>query len=353
MSEPRKRQRITGGTSSLSDTQDMSAASVQDQHVATTLAASVEARNVATTSDAQHILAANVEAQNVATNLAADVETQIVAAVPIANTAGHYLTANVAGVVCLKCNCPLQRRGSTLWIPEEKVIKNHWRQNECYVGDKVPIASKARKKLRDDQIDIHERILRLPDTAESYISKVFPSEHSKQSKKKCCTKCGFTSRDKPNFEKHYGKMNKYGCIKASHSSQDTIIINKNTGLRMPQKMIQIIIEGKFSLPYITRPPSYSYPQYAPPLQLSPPTAQLPPPPSVTQSQQSIPQATFHASQIEMEKVTSPHARPVAVKESETVNDSLQCFVNSSKTQTEQTASLRPCQDAFNNSSSID
>ena len=82
MSEPRKRQRITGGTSSLSDTQDMSAASVQDQHVATTLAASVEGRNVATTSDAQHILAANVEAQNVATNLAADVETQIVAAVP-------------------------------------------------------------------------------------------------------------------------------------------------------------------------------------------------------------------------------------------------------------------------------
>ena len=267
MSEPRKRQRITGGTSSLSDTQDMLDASVEDQIVAAV-------------------------------------------PVPVANPAGHYLTANVAGVSCRKCDCSLQIRGSKLWIPEEKVIINHWNQNKCYVGDKAPIASKARVKLKNDQIDIHERISRCPDTAESYLSKVFPSQHSKKSKKKCCTKCGFTSRDKPTLEKHYGNMNKYGCIKASHSSQDTVITNKNTGLRMPQKMIQIIIEGKFSLPYITRPPSYSYPQYAPPLQLSPPTAQLPPPPSVTQSQQSIPQATFHASQIEMEKVTKISYRKI-------------------------------------------
>lgn len=161
--------------------------------------------------------AANVEVQNVATNLAADVETQIVAAVPVANPAGHYLTANVAGVSCRKCDCSLQIRGSKLWIPEEKLIINHWNQNKCYVGDKAPIASKARVKLRNDQIDIHERISRCPDTAESYISKVFPSQHSKQSKKKCCTKCGFTSRDKPTLEKHYGNMNKHTPLKIQSS----------------------------------------------------------------------------------------------------------------------------------------
>ena len=122
---------------------------------------------------------------------------------------------------------------------------------------------------RDDQIEIHNRISRRPDTAESYLSKVFPSQLCNHSKMKCCTKCGFSSSDTSHLKNHYGKRNKHGCVQEFHSTQEKeiVITNKTTGLQMPQKMIQKIIEGNFSLPYITRPPSYSYPQYAPPLRV--------------------------------------------------------------------------------------
>jgi hypothetical protein len=153
----------------------------------------------------------------------------------------------------------------------------------------------------------------------------------------CCTKCGFSARDAFNLRAHYGEKNLYGCIPELHATEDkvAVVTNSNTKVEIPKQMLQDINKGKFKLPYNT-PPSIDIQHSQPPLQLN---SQLPPPPMVTPQRQSIPQVAFHASQNEMAKATSPQARPVAVNARESVNEALMCFVDASKTPTEQKQQL--------------
>lgn len=264
-------------------------------------------------------------------------------ATPVANH-GHFLKANIVGVLCTKCGCPVQIRGSKLWIPNRKVIKRHWKNNpQCYVGNQFPNASNTESQLKADQIAMHERISRQPSAAQSLLSDAFPTEHCDKKKKKCCTKCGFTSSEACDFKTHYGRKNQYGCLRELHSTQgkETVVTNKNTGVTLPQTLIEQINTGKFSLPYrsntqYTPRSNTQYTQMPPP---SLPVTQLPPPSTVTPQRQCIPQVTFHASQNEMAKATLPQARPVAVNARETVNEALQCFINASKTPAEQKQQL--------------
>ena len=97
-------------------------------------------------------------------------------ATPVANH-GHYLKANIVGVLCTKCGCPVQIRGSKLWIPNRKVIKRHWKNNpQCYVGNQFPNASNTESQLKADQIAMHERISRQPSAAQSLLSDAFPTD---------------------------------------------------------------------------------------------------------------------------------------------------------------------------------
>ena len=175
-------------------------------------------------------------------------------ATPVANH-GHYLKANIVGVLCTKCGSPVQVRGSKLWIPNRRVIKRHWKNHpQCYIGNEFPNASNTESQLKADQIAMHERIWRQPSAAQSLLSHAFPTEHCDKKKKKCCTKCGFTSSEACDFKTHYGRKNQYGCLRELHSTQgkETVVTNKNTGVTLPQTLIEQINTGKFSLPYIAQ-----------------------------------------------------------------------------------------------------
>jgi len=277
-------------------------------------------------SDVEDTSAANVDAQNAT-------------ATPVLDPDGHYLVVNIAGALCTKCNKPVQQRGLKLWIPERKLIKNHWKTNEdYYAGDRMPSSSAAHDKLKNAQIRLYDRLSRQPSEAEGLLREAFPLNDRKKIQMKCCNKCGFSSKDATNHTKHYGQKNKYGCIQEYHQTPknltDTVIMNNITKVQMPQKMMQNIIAGTFSLPYQTcQAAASSMPQPSQPQ--NPPIAQLLSPPTVAQTPQTVPQIVFHASQKEMAAATSPSARPTATKEQEKVNQALRCFADTSKTQTEQ------------------
>ena len=133
---------------------------------------------------------------------------------------------------------PSTKERSQSLDPDRKVIGRHWNEKHCYIGEKLPSATEVESQLRAEQIAIHEKILRHPAEAKSSLNQDFPSELCILSKMKCCSKCGFTSNETKDHNKHYGKTNQYGCMHEFHSnlSKEVVITNNTTRARIPQNL---------------------------------------------------------------------------------------------------------------------
>jgi len=73
----------------------------------------------------------------------------------------HCLSVNPFGVFCTseKCTPLLKRRGSDLWIPSAKVLRQHWAKQTCYDGG-TPNAEETQRNLKAIQIRQHSQLKR-------------------------------------------------------------------------------------------------------------------------------------------------------------------------------------------------
>ena len=247
------------------------------------------------------------------------------------------------GVVCThpSCNSKILARGS-LWIASRQTIGRHFKDNQCWNVNSKPNQQKLEKDLKTSQILLHHRAKNNPTEALAMIDREFPST-CETFTAYYCKNCGASSKRGNNFNKHFGKKNTYGCTSATHLSRGTVIMN-DFGLIVPQVILQQIGEGTFILPYKSPPINNNQSNLQQSASTSTSTTttttaplQLPPPPS-TPATQALPPSTFIASPEEMSKAIS-QCSPTAVNDIDNLHESLQCFIDQSKSEEEKKSTM--------------
>jgi len=161
------------------------------------------------------------------------------------------------GAVCMNCNGKIQARGSSLWVPSVKVIKQHLERNKCYscqYHNAMP--KEIHASLVSSQAGLHEAFTFADDTnfALKMIQKTFPSfgtnSNSKPpSSEAYCNNCGFTARN-DHFPTHFGdNKNVYGCSHATHAGKGPILSGLY-GLKCPEAILEGMLNGTFKPPSV-------------------------------------------------------------------------------------------------------
>jgi len=247
----------------------------------------------------------------------------------------HYLVAKLTAVICTHddCNCNIMTRG--LWTPARKTIGNHFNnKNHCWNVNAKPNIRKLERDLKGSQIALHQRAKQNPQQAISMVAAEFPNDCDSFNWH-YCDKCGFSTKRNNNFIKHYGERNSYNCIRSLHAKRGLVLCNQ-FGVIVPQAILQRIKEGTFILPYNT--PTASTNNQSTQSTAAPTALTLQPPLPSTPTTQALPSSTFTASPEEMSKATS-QSSPTAVNQLDIVHESLQCFINPSKSEEEKKASM--------------
>ena len=247
------------------------------------------------------------------------------------NIKDHHLVALLTTVICTHkdCNCKIAVRGG-LWTVSRQTIDRHLTNNNCWDNSKKkPSPSKLAQQLLADQIAKHNRIKNNPQLAQCMIDEEFPSNCTRKINVHYCNKCGFSAKRGENFSKHYGKDNQYGCVFISDAKRGEVITNQY-GITIPLDILKQIQLGKFKLPY---PNPLQQQQPPPPPHIVIPT--LPPLPATVSPSRTLPptpqESVFTASEAEMTTALSQSSPPTAINNQRKVWQSLQCFVDASKT----------------------
>ena len=251
------------------------------------------------------------------------------------NIKDHHLVATLTTVICTHkdCSCKIAVRGSGLWIVSRQTIDRHLTNNNCWDNSKKkPSMRKLQKQLIADQIAKHNRIQNNPQLAQRMIDEEFPSNCIRKDNVHYCDNCGFSAKRAKNLSKHYGTDNQYGCVFINNAKRGEVITNQY-GITIPLDILKQIQLGKFKLPYPNPlqqqqpppPPPHIVVPTLPPLPATVSPSRLPPTP-----QESV----FTASEAEMETALAQSSPPTAINNQGKVWQSLQCFVDASKTTAE-------------------
>jgi len=253
------------------------------------------------------------------------------------NIKDHHLVATLTTVICTHkdCNCKIAARGGGLWIVSRQTIDRHLTNNNCWDNSKKkPSMRKLKKQLLADQIAKHNRIQNNPQLAQRMIDEEFPSNCTRKDNVHYCDNCGFSANRGKNLSKHYGKDNQYGCDFISDTKRGTVITNQY-GITIPLDILKQIQLGKFKLPY-PNPLQQQQQPPPPPPHIVVPT--LPPLPATVSPSRTLPptpqESVFTASEAEMATALAQSSPPTAINNQGKVWQSLQCFVDASKTTAE-------------------
>ena len=154
----------------------------------------------------------------------------------------------------MNCNGKIRARGSSLWVPSVKVIKQHLERNKCYSCQfHNALPKEIHTSLISSQRGLHEAFTFSNDTdfALKMIQKTFPSfgtnSNSKPpSSEAYCNNCGFTART-DHFPTHFGENNVYGCSHATHAGNGPIFSGLY-GLKCPEAILEGMLNGTFKPP---------------------------------------------------------------------------------------------------------
>jgi hypothetical protein len=154
----------------------------------------------------------------------------------------------------MKCGGKIPARGSSLWVPSVKVIKQHLETNECYSCQFYKaLPNEIHTSLISSQAGLHEaaRFSNETDNILKMIQKSFPT-FANNSKSKpppseaYCKNCGFTAR-KNLISKHFSDKNVYDCSYATHGAYGPILSGLY-GLKCPEAILEEILNGTFKPP---------------------------------------------------------------------------------------------------------
>src|SRR6056300_404431 len=165
---------------------------------------------------------------------------------------GHSLQANLFTVYCSNDCCRqqlLKRRGSNLWMLSPELIRQHLDQQHCFT--KKPNASNIHKQLMLQQILLHDQLKSgTPSEASNMVDDIFPADCDKLlGSFVFCNNCGFFAKHHKDFDKHFGKQNKYKCRKAFHKKTGGTILVGAYGIKCPLDIVQSVRKQTFELPY--------------------------------------------------------------------------------------------------------
>jgi len=240
-------------------------------------------------------------------------------------------------VICTHkdCNCKIAARGG-LWTVSRQTIDRHLTKNNCWDNSKKkPSPSKLATQLLADQIAKHNRIQNNPHQARRMIDEEFPSNCTRKDNVHYCDNCGFSAKKAKNFSKHYGTDNQYGCVFISNAKRGEVITNQY-GITIPLDILKQIQLGKFKLPYPNPLQEQQQQPPPPPPHIVVPT--LPPLPATVSPSCTLPptpqESVFTASEAEMATALSQSSPPAAINNQGKVWQSLQCFVDASKSTAE-------------------
>lgn len=164
----------------------------------------------------------------------------------------HCLSVNLFGVFCTseKCTPLLKRRGSDLWIPSAKVLRQHWAKQICYDGG-IPNAKETHRSLKAIQIRQHSQLKRgTAAAAAAMVQSVFPRNCNVLGEQfYYCVNCGAFDKKIANMRRHFGvRTDMMGCSVAIHMKRGTVCEGLH-GMRCPAEVVQLIQNQKFILPY--------------------------------------------------------------------------------------------------------
>ena len=170
----------------------------------------------------------------------------------LAQHSSHYLSVNPFGVFCTseKCTPLLKRRGSDLWIPSAKLLRQHWAKHICYDGG-TPNAKETHRNLKAIQIRQHSQLKRgTAAAAAAIVQNVFPRNCNVLGGQfYYCVNCGAFDKKIANMKRHFGvRTDVMGCSVAIHMKRGTVCEGLH-GLRCPEEVVQLIQNQKFTLPY--------------------------------------------------------------------------------------------------------
>ncbi len=162
----------------------------------------------------------------------------------------HCLVAGIFGVYCTKCNQSVKQQGNLLDVPDAKTIRSHIKSCGCYTGGgKPPNAVNIERELITSQDAIHSAVKNNPQLAADKIALIFPSGTTAEHKAHVCNKCGYSSKRKDLFLKHFGAGNAYGCQRVTDASSGKVDVCKGKyGITCPKHFLNAVVEGRFTRP---------------------------------------------------------------------------------------------------------
>ena len=141
----------------------------------------------------------------------------------------------------------MKKRGNILYVPDEKTIREHIKKCGCYNGAQPPDAVELERELIRSQDAIHAVAKSNRQIAMQKINDVF-SPHTEY-KAYACNKCGYVSKDKKVFRKHFGPRNPYQCQQATDASSGKVNVYEGKyGITCPEHFLNEVLEGNFTRP---------------------------------------------------------------------------------------------------------
>ena len=164
----------------------------------------------------------------------------------------HHVVAGIFGVYCSKCNKKVKLKGNSLVIPDEQSLRRHFKKNKCYTGPTPPNCYEVERELIRSQKAVRAAAVADNELGKRKINLVFPSGQTTTHRAHACLKCGYSTKNKRDFNYHFGNKNQFGCSQIFDASQEKILVCVGRyDITCPQQMLDDAARGIFRTPNST------------------------------------------------------------------------------------------------------
>ena len=242
----------------------------------------------------------------------------------------HNIVAGIFGVYCSKCNSKVKTKGNSLYPPDQKTLRRHFKQHRCYTGPNPPNCYAVERELIRSQKGIQSAAKSNSQLAKRKIADIFPSGETKTYCAHVCLNCGYSSTESKVFKKHFGKRNAFGCLQSTDWSNGKIdVCSGRFDIVCPKHFLEDSLKGEFPSPnkrLRKSPPAAADISVA---NINPATIQRVVNPHPLTS--FLPTFTTSPAQLQQAIDPSDTSPPKAINDRDRIDRALRCFVDQTTT----------------------
>ena len=168
------------------------------------------------------------------------------------DSSAHHVVAGIFGVYCSKCNKKVKSTGNSLLIPDEQTLRRHFANYKCYTGPNPPNCYELERELIRSQNALRAAAEVNNDLGKRKIGAIFPIGQTSTHRAHVCQKCGYSAKNRRDFNYHFGKRNLFGCSQISDASAVKIdVCVGRYDITCPKQMLDQAARGIFCTPNST------------------------------------------------------------------------------------------------------